>query len=76
MANESKTVLIYTGDLVTVEHIKAELEFSGIPVLIKNSFQQGLEAGFVAGVPSSIEIFVATEDVEKALEIVNTIIEK
>ena len=74
MKSESKTVLIYTGDLVTVEHIKTELESQGISCLVKNSFQQGLEAGFVAGVPNAIDIYVVSEDKEKALEIVNTII--
>jgi ArsR family metal-binding transcriptional regulator len=73
MENDEKIVLIYTGDFISVEHIKAELESKGISLLINNSFQQGIEAGFVAGVPSAIDIFVAESDVEKALEIIKAI---
>ena len=74
MENDKKTVLVYTGDFVTVEHIRAELESKGIPPLIRNSFQQGIEAGFVAGVPTAIDIFVSEDDYEAAKEIIEAII--
>lgn len=75
MENDEKVVLIFTGDFVSVEHIRAELESKGISLLVKNSFQQGIEAGFVAGVPSAVDIFVAEGDVEKAQEIIKAIVE-
>jgi hypothetical protein len=75
MENDKKIVLIYTGDFISVEHIKAELESKGISLLIKNSFQQGIEAGFVVGVPSAIDVFVAESDVDKALEIIKAIVD-
>lgn len=74
MENDERIVLVYTGDFVSVEHIKAELESKGISILIKNSFQQGIEAGFVAGIPSAIDIFVSESDVGKAKGIIEAIV--
>ncbi len=75
MEKEEKIVLVYTGDLVTIEHINNELEAKGINTVVKDGYQEGLDAGFIGGTPSSINIFVLESDVKDALEIIKAIIE-
>jgi len=75
MENDDKIILIYTGDLVTIEHIKAELEAKGIFSMVENGYQQGINAGFAGGIPSAINLFVTENDAEKALEIIQAITE-
>jgi hypothetical protein len=74
MNDKDKIVLIYTGDELTVERIRVNLEMKGISFIAKDGFQQGINAGFVGGTPSSIDLFVVESDLEKAIEIVNAII--
>lgn len=75
MNSKDELVLIYTGRKVIIERIKAELEQNGIYSIVKNGFQQGIEAGFGGGIPSAIDIYVTESDVEKAKEIIEAIIE-
>lgn len=75
MENEEKIVLVYTGDLVTIEHIKNELEAKDITTVVKDGYQEGLDAGFVGGTPSSINLYVLESDVKNALEIISAIME-
>lgn len=75
MENDDKIILIYTGDLVTVEHLKVELEAKGIFSMVENGYQQGMNAGFAGGIPSAINLFVSESDVEKAFEIIKAITE-
>ena len=74
MNDNDKIVLVYTGDELTVERVKANLEMKGIVPVVKDGFNSGLSAGFVGGTPTTIDLFVLESDVEKAMEIVNGII--
>jgi len=73
---EDKVVLLYTGGDVIINRIKQELESNGIFCLIQDGFKQGLEAGFMGGVPSAIKLFVDESDLTKAQEIVKAITEE
>ena len=75
MENEEKIVRVYTGDLVTVEHIKNELEAKDIYPVVENGYQEGLDAGVIAGTPSTIHLYVLESEVKDAMEIINAIIE-
>ena len=75
MSAKDGLVLIYTGRIIMVERIQAELESNGIVSIMKDGFRQGIEAGFGGGVPSAIDLFVTQSDVEKAKEIIEAIIE-
>jgi hypothetical protein len=68
-------IKLYTGDEITVNRIKAELESQGISALVQNGFSQGLAAGFGGGIPSAIDLFVAESDFEDAIKIVDSIFE-
>lgn len=74
MENDS-LIKIFTGDEITVNRIKAELETRGISALVQNGFSQGLAAGFGGGIPSAIDLFVAESDAENATKIVDSILE-
>jgi len=73
---EDNVVKLYTGGDVIINRIKQELESKGISCLIKNGFRQGIEAGFVGGVPSDIDLFVLESDLGRAVEIVKAIVEE
>lgn len=68
-------IKIYTGDEITVNRIKAELEDQGISTLVQNGFNQGLAAGFGGGIPSAIDLYVAESDFDNAIKIVDSIFE-
>lgn len=71
MNAKDELVLVYTGSLIDIERIKAELEMNDIYGIVKNGFRQGIEAGFVGGTPDTIDLFVTAFDAAKALEIIN-----
>lgn len=73
MGTNDELVLIYTGNEIAVMKIHAELEKSGIGSIINDGFKQGMIAGFGGGVPSAIDIFVTSENAEKASEIVKAV---
>jgi len=69
MEKRDELVHLFTGSEVDVERLKSELEAKGIKALIRNDFQSGVMAGFGGGVPSAIDVYVASSDKEKAGEI-------
>lgn len=71
----NKLVLVYTGGEIIIGRIRAELEVNGILSVVKNGFQQGLDAGFGGGIPSAIDLYVGELDVEEAVKIIKAIIE-
>lgn len=76
MTNSGGLVLVYTGDEVIVQRLKAELEQKGIKSIVKDGFKQGISAGFVGGVPSAIDLFVEETNAKQAAEIVKAIVEE
>jgi hypothetical protein len=75
MKDSDDLIRVYTGTEVSVIHLKEELEESGISVLLQNDFQSGISAGFVGGVPSSIDLYINKSDVEIADPIIKDFIE-
>jgi hypothetical protein len=76
MSTKNGLVRIFTGRKVIIERIVTELELNGIISIVKNEFQQGIEAGFVGGAPTAIDLFVTETDAENAREIIKSIIEE
>ncbi len=60
----------FTGSEIEVILLKSELEANGISVMVKDDFTSGLAAGFYAGSPSTLDLFINEEDGEKALPII------
>ncbi len=63
-------VNIYSDTELTVSHLKNILADNGIESMIKNDFESGVSAGFVAGSPSAVDLFVFAKDVNRAQEII------
>ncbi len=74
MTEKNDLVLVYTGTDVNISRIKYELEIKGINSIVKNGFNAGLAAGFGGGIPSAIDLFVTEADLDKAMEIINTLV--
>ena len=66
MSEEIEYQRVYTGSEVNVQHLKTLLEEEGIQTRVRNEFASGLRAGFGGGLPGQVQLFVVTDDVEKA----------
>ncbi len=63
-------VNIYTDTELTVTHLKNVLADKGIESMVKNEYDSGLSAGFVAGTPTTVDLFVLAKDEVRARAIV------
>lgn len=63
---DNDLVKVYTGPEITVRLLKEELESIGVPSIIEDKFKSGISAGFGAGVPSAIDVYISETDLEKA----------
>ena len=69
-----KKIITNGGKLAVLnEHIKNELEAKDIYPIVENGYQEGLDAGIIAGTPSTIHLYVLEIEVEKAMEIIDAI---
>ncbi|MFV0266263.1 MAG: putative signal transducing protein [Draconibacterium sp.] len=75
MNTQDEIVKVYTGGELIINRIKQELESRGIFCLIKDGYGQGIQAGFVGGVSSAIDLFVRESDLDEAIEVVKAITE-
>ena len=72
MQKGTNLIRIFTGEKITANHLKSELESIGINVLIKDEYSSGISVGFVAGIPSDIDLYIQETDFEKAKEILHS----
>ena len=75
MTDKNELVLVFTGNWIIIQRIKTELELKGIKSIIQDGFKSGIAAGFGGGIPSAVDLFVVDSDLEKASEIIKSIIE-
>jgi len=73
MNKSDELVLVLTASKVVIDHVRAELEANGIGSFVKDGFTQGLQAGFVGGVPSAIDLYVLAAEEARAIEIINDV---
>lgn len=71
--NESEYVKIYTGSIVITKLIISRLEDIGISPVIKDETESGRLAGFGAAIPGSQELYVHTDELDKAVRIVEEV---
>ena len=69
MDDHSKHITFFTGSLIEIQRLQLDLDDAQIPTLVKNNFQSGLRSGFYGGSPSSVQLFIYEEDLEKATPI-------
>jgi hypothetical protein len=70
MTTNSDLIKIFTGRDVLVYLLKDELESIGVGAMIRDEFHSGALAGFGGGVPSAIDLYILSEDLEKAGRII------
>jgi len=75
MKKGDNLIRIYTGSEVLVIILKEQLEEIGISTLIKNDYQSGISVGFVASVPSAIDLYIQESDLTEAEPIINEFIQ-
>ncbi|WP_185968823.1 putative signal transducing protein [Carboxylicivirga sp. M1479] len=67
-------IKVYSDTELTITHLKNVLADAGIESLIKNDYESGVSAGFVAGTLSAIDLYVFAKDEEKARPVVEKFI--
>lgn len=70
----SSLIKLHTDTETTIARLKSELYLNGVSSLIKNGFQSGAIAGFGGGQPELRDLFIDSDDLEKASKIINQII--
>jgi hypothetical protein len=75
MKNGNDLIRVFTGSEVLVIILKERLEEVGISSLIKNDYQSGITVGFVASVPSAIDLYIQESDLKEAEPIINEFIQ-
>lgn len=66
MKNDNELVNVLTDSEITLNLLKEALEEFGIPSIIKNDFDNGFAAGYVAGIPNVVDLYVNESDRTKA----------
>jgi hypothetical protein len=71
MTNEN-LIRIFSGSEVAALLLKAELEEAGVGVILHNDFQSGLAAGFVAGIPDVVDLYISETELHLAQPVIDT----
>ena len=66
MNDHDHSIRIFTGSEIDALALRALLEETGISSMIRNEYQSGMLAGFVAGFPSESELYISDADREAA----------
>ena len=70
MDTEDDYKRVYTGSEVNVQYLEDLLQQEDIGTRVRNDFDSGLRAGFGGGLPGQVQLFVLSEQYEKAKAIV------
>lgn len=73
MSESNPKTLLFSGDFISVIHLKEMLEEESIVPLIENDKAAGITAGFGGGTDTTVRLFVAESDFEKAQIVMNQI---
>ena len=66
MSTEDDYKRVYTGSEVNVQYLEDLLQQEDIGTRVRNDFDSGLRAGFGGGLPGQVQLFVLSEQYEKA----------
>ncbi len=75
MDKKDNLVRIFSGTEMLCFQLKAELEEIDVIAMIKNVFQSSLSAGFFAGSPSAIDVYINESELEMAMPIIKAFVE-
>ncbi|HLP74961.1 MAG TPA: DUF2007 domain-containing protein [Bacteroidales bacterium] len=69
-------IKVFTGSDVSVILLKGLLEETGIPSIIRNEYQSGINAGFFGGVPASVDLLIKESDFSRAEPLIRDFVSK
>lgn len=72
--SRDEIIKVYTGTEIAVLLLKGLLEENGISSIIRNHFRAGLNAGFMGGTVSTVELFIRESDFSRAEHIIRKFI--
>jgi hypothetical protein len=72
----SDIVRIYSDNRITIAKIQSVLLEAEIASFIKDDFQSGNMAGFSGGIPSIVDLFVDSQNVSRASEIIQSYLQE
>jgi len=75
MEEQTELIKVFTGTEITVGLLKSELEKAGIVGLVQDDFNSGIQAGFFAGTPSTIDLYIQQSELTRAAPIVKGFLE-
>ncbi|MEM9052053.1 MAG: DUF2007 domain-containing protein [Bacteroidota bacterium] len=70
----SNQIKILTDSSITINRVAHVLDENGIPAFIKDNVEAGRLAGF-GTTPNSVDLFINETDLEKASEIIASLVE-
>lgn len=76
MKEENKIIRVFSGIEMEVILLKNELDQIGVAGLIQNEYNSGVLAGFYAGGPAAIHLFIQESDLQKAEPIIRKFIQR
>jgi len=72
----SSLIKIYTDNAIVIAKIKAKLYSHGISSITKNEFQAGAAAGFSAGMPAFLDLYIDSDQKDKAITLIEEILDQ
>jgi len=76
MTEKDQVIRVYTGTEISVILLKGRLEEIGILSVIQDDNKSGVEAGFVGGVKSAVDLLIKQSDFKKAEPLIKEFIRK
>lgn len=71
--SDSNYIKIFTGNFIIVQLITDKLDAIGINAVIKDEAESGRLAGFGAAVPGEQELYVNKDELDAAVEVVESV---
>jgi len=71
--SDSNYIKVFTGNFIVVQRISDKLNAIGINPVIKDETESGRLAGFGASIQGLQEIYVHEEELDQAVEVVESI---
>ncbi|MCX6303658.1 MAG: DUF2007 domain-containing protein [Bacteroidetes bacterium] len=75
MKDDDQIIRVFSGTEMLVLMLKSELEECGIGAMVQNDFQSGVMAGFVAGLPSSVDLYIREADLAAAEPVIEAFLQ-
>jgi len=72
----SSLIKIYTDNAIVIAKVKAKLYSNGISSITKNEFQAGAAAGFSAGMPAFLDLYIDSDQKAEAVTLIEEVLDQ